>query len=79
MTTNAERWRCLTAGCNPKLAEEIAARRHEAILNHRVAKWPKRSPEGERKARLRNKTGYYDKYNVGSKSYEARKAAGKLR
>jgi len=62
-----ERWRCLVAGCNPRLNEEGAAR-HKAEMGHRVARWPVRSAEGKRRARERNETGYYDKYNVGEKS-----------
>ena len=65
------RWRCLAAGCNPKLNEESAAK-HNAETGHRVAKWPQRSAEGKRRARIRNQTGYYDKYNVGEKSAYAR-------
>lgn len=72
MAKNGNRWRCLTVGCNPKLYGEDQANRHRDSEGHRVAKWPVRSPEGQRRARIRNKTGYYDKYNVGPKSYEAR-------
>jgi hypothetical protein len=66
-----KRWRCLTSGCNPVLNEKTAAE-HNATTQHRVAKWPVRSPAGKKKAAQRNKTGYYDKYNVGDKSYLAR-------
>lgn len=69
---NKNRWRCLITGCNPKLYGEQAANEHKAETGHRVAKWPVRSPEGKRRSRLRNKTGYYDKYNVGAKSAAVR-------
>lgn len=69
---NANRWRCLTVGCNPKLYGEQAANDHNDATGHRVAKWPVRSEEGKRRARIRNKTGYYDKYNVGAKSAAVR-------
>mgnify|MGYP007022191210 CR=1 FL=1 len=61
------RYRCCTVGCNPKLFGEDAAALHTEKTGHRTAKWPVRSAEGRRKARLRNSSGYYDKYNVGEK------------
>lgn len=66
-----KRWRCLAVGCNPVLDEATAAAHHTAT-GHRVAKWPIRSSEGKARARKRNKAGYYDKYNVGAKSAQAR-------
>lgn len=66
-----DRWRCLATGCNPALDEESAAQ-HRADTGHRVAKWPVRSAEGKRRAAERNRTGYYDRYNVGAKSARAR-------
>lgn len=69
MTT---RHRCLIKGCNPYLADRAAADDHKAETGHRVAKWPVRSAEGKRRARVRNRSGYYNKYNGGAKSYEAR-------
>lgn len=72
----AERFRCLTVGCNPKLFGEDRAQDHKDSTGHRVAKWPVRSAEGRRRARHRNRTGYYDKYNVGPKSYAARFGGG---
>lgn len=65
------RWRCLTTGCNPKLNQASAAE-HATDTGHRVAKWPVRSAEGKRRARQRNRSGYYDQYNVGAKAPEAR-------
>lgn len=65
-----KRWRCLQAGCNPVLNEQ-AADYHRDETGHRVAKWPVRSEKGKAKARRRNRTGYYDKYNVGAKAYPA--------
>lgn len=65
------RWRCTVVGCNPVLIGQAAADTH-AATGHRVAKWPIRSAAGKAKARKRNRTGYYDKYNVGEKSAEAR-------
>lgn len=65
---NTNRWRCLVAGCNPRLYGKEAAEKHRKNEGHRVAKWPVRSAEGKRRARHRNKSGYYDKYNVGAKS-----------
>lgn len=62
------RWRCLTVGCNPVLHGEDAAEAHREATGHRVAKWPVRSAEGRRRARQRNRSGYYDKYNVGAKA-----------
>lgn len=69
MTT---RHRCLIKGCNPYLADRAAADAHKAETGHRVAKWPVRSTEGKRRARARNQSGYYDKYNVGAKAHSAR-------
>lgn len=66
------RWRCTVAGCNPVLIGESAAESHRDSKNHRIAKWPIRSEAGKKKAAKRNKSGYYDKYNVGAKSYENR-------
>lgn len=65
------RWRCLMVGCNPVL-NETSAVTHSSDTGHRVAKWPVRSAEGKKKARARNKNGYYDRYNVGYKSAESR-------
>lgn len=67
----SERWRCLATGCNPVLNAESAPT-HKESTGHRVAKWPVRSAEGKRRAKARNRTGYYDKYNVGDKSYANR-------
>lgn len=74
MTEKAQpdRWRCLAVGCNPKLIGQPAAASHKAETGHRVAKWPVRSAEGRRRARARNRSGYYDRYNVGAKSYPSR-------
>lgn len=69
--SNKGRWRCLTTGCNPIL-NEASAKAHADETEHRVATWPVRSSEGKRRAKIRNRTGYYDKYNVGYKSAEAR-------
>jgi len=66
------RWRCTVVGCNPVLKGQARADKHVSETGHRIAKWPIRSPEGKAKARQRNRTGYYDKYNVGEKSAEAR-------
>lgn len=65
------RWRCLQAGCNPVL-DAASATAHRTATGHRVARWPVRSPEGQRKARQRNRSGYYDRYNVGAKSRASR-------
>lgn len=72
MKNNSNRFRCTVVGCNPKLYGQESADGHNKETGHRTAKWPVRSAEGERKARIRNKTGYYDKYNVGAKSAVAR-------
>lgn len=66
------RWRCTVVGCNPVMLNLEMMEMHQAETGHRTAKWPIRSPEGKAKARVRNRTGYYDKYNVGEKSPEAR-------
>lgn len=66
------RWRCTVAGCNPVLIGQPAAEAHRDSESHRIAKWPIRSQVGKRKAAKRNKSGYYDQYNVGAKSYENR-------
>lgn len=66
------RRRCLTPGCNPVMHGDEQAAAHATKTGHRTAKWPIRSPAGKRKARQRNKSGYYDQYNVGAKSAEAR-------
>lgn len=66
------RWRCTVVGCNPVMKSLEATEKHRAETGHRTAKWPIRSAAGKAKARQRNKTGYYDKYNVGAKSAEAR-------
>lgn len=70
------RWRCCITGCNPKLIGQAAADDHVTKTGHRVAKWPIRSAEGKRRANIRNKTGYYRKYNVGEKSPAARGIPG---
>lgn len=62
------RWRCTVTGCNPKLASQEEADAHRGVFGHRVAKWPVRSAEGKRRAKKRNPTGYYDRYNVGAKA-----------
>jgi hypothetical protein len=67
ISKNKNRWRCLVTGCNPLIYGEEAAENHRKIEGHRVAKWPVRSKEGQRRARERNRNGYYDKYNVGAK------------
>lgn len=66
--TQPNRWRCLTVGCNPVLQGESAAAAHKSDTGHRVAKWAVRSAEGKRRARQRNRSGYYDQYNVGFKA-----------
>lgn len=71
--TNAGRWRCLHAGCNPRLTESSAVA-HRGTTGHRVAAWPVRSVEGTRKQTERGRSGYYDKYNVGTKSARSRLA-----
>lgn len=70
--SNSDRQRCLTVGCNPVLADLDAAKAHRDETGHRTAAWPVRSKEGKRRARQRNKNGYYDKYNVGAKSAAVR-------
>lgn len=77
MSAKGERWRCLAVGCNPVLNAETAAA-HRNDTGHRVALWPVRSAEGRRRAKVRNRTGYYDKYNVGEKSYSSRVESGQL-
>lgn len=67
MATIPDRWRCCVVGCNPVLTKETAGS-HAVDTGHRVAAWPVRSAEGERRAKERNQTGYYDKYNGGAKS-----------
>lgn len=67
MKNNANRFRCTVVGCNPKLYGENAAEAHKKDTGHRTAKWPVRSAEVKRRARQRNESGYYDKYNVGAK------------
>lgn len=69
---NTDRYRCLTTGCNPVMYGEEQANEHKELTGHRTAKWPVRSAAGRRKERDRQKNGYYDKYNVGAKSYGAR-------
>lgn len=69
---NTDRYRCLTTGCNPVLYGEEKAHEHKESTGHRTAKWPVRSAAGRAKERQRQKSGYYDKYNVGAKSYGAR-------
>lgn len=65
------RWRCLATGCNPIL-DVSTAHTHNQETGHRVAKWPVRSQDGKRRAHIRNRSGYYDKYNVASKDVLAR-------
>ena len=69
---NTDRYRCLTAGCNPVMYGEEQANEHKESTGHRTAKWPVRSAAGRAKERQRQTSGYYDKYNVGAKSYVAR-------
>ena len=71
-----DRWRCTVVGCNPILKSEAARDAHIAETGHRTAKWPIRSPKGKRRARARNRSGYYDKYNVGAKSRSVRLGGG---
>lgn len=67
---SGERWRCLVAGCNPKLDAE-SARTHKQETGHRVAKWPVRSAEGQRKQRERNRaTGRWADYGPRRYDYE---------
>jgi len=66
------RQRCLTVACNPKLKNVEAAETHRHETGHRTAAWPVRSAAGQAQARKRNRSGYYDKYNVGEKSAVAR-------
>lgn len=66
------RWRCTITGCNPRLFSEQASENHATEMSHRTAKWPIRSAADKAEANKRNKTGYYDKYNVGNKSWENR-------
>lgn len=63
-----QRYRCTVVGCNPELWGEAARDDHADRTGHRTAKWPVRSAEGKRRARQRNRSGYYDRYNVGHKS-----------
>lgn len=76
---NADRWRCCITGCNPKLPGEQHAIKHKLETGHRIARWPVRSPEGKRKARERNRNGYYDKYSVGEKPRSARILGGHMK
>jgi len=69
--STAERWRCLKVGCNPVLNETTAAE-HSTASGHRVARWPVRSAEGQRRAQERNQSGYYDKYNRGYRGASGR-------
>lgn len=62
------RFRCIVVGCNPVLIGQQSATEHGELTGHRTAKWPIRSAAGKAKARQRNRTGYYDQYNVGAKS-----------
>ena len=71
MSAKSGRWRCLITGCNPIL-NATTAQEHKTETGHRVAKWPVRSAEGKRRAKARNRSGYYDKYNVGHKAPEER-------
>jgi hypothetical protein len=65
---NAGRMRCLQVGCNPILDVD-SAKAHSEETAHRTAAWPVRSIEGTRRAKARNRTGYYDKYNVDKPRY----------
>lgn len=67
-----QRYRCTVVGCNPVLWGEADAELHASNHGHRIAKWPVRSAEGKRRAKARNRSGYYDKYNVGAKSAHVR-------
>lgn len=62
------RRRCVVTGCNPVLIGDEAAAEHSKATGHRTANWPIRSAAGKAKARARNKSGYYDKYNTGAKA-----------
>lgn len=53
-----DRHRCLMVGCNPKLKSRAVAEQHREQTGHRIARWPKRSAEGERKQRERNRQQY---------------------
>lgn len=54
------------------MLDEISAAAHTSDTGHRTAKWQVRSAAGKRKAKQRNRSGYYDRYNVGEKSAAAR-------
>lgn len=63
------RYRCLEKGCNPVMkaespeAAKALGEAHTKSTGHRTAKWAIRSVTGKAKAKSRNQTGYYDKYN----------------
>lgn len=63
-----QRYRCTVVGCNPALWGDAARDDHTSRTGHRTAKWPVRSAEGKRRAKARNRSGYYDRYNVGHKA-----------
>lgn len=71
-----QRYRCTVTGCNPVLWGEVDAWVHASDHGHRTAKWPVRSAEGKRRAKARNRSGYYDKYNVGHKARGGSYGAG---
>lgn len=73
-----DRWRCLQRGCNPVLDAETA-KEHTQQTAHRTAKWPVRSAAGQRAASRRNRSGYYDQYNVGAKAASVRLGRGRTR
>lgn len=75
LKAHAQRYRCTVAGCNPELYGERAAESHRALSGHRTAKWPVRSAEGQRRARQRNRSGYYNKYNTGEKARHPRRGS----
>jgi hypothetical protein len=66
------RWRCTVGGCNPVLIGQSVSESHRDSEDHRIAKWPIRSKIGKKKAVKRSRSGYYDQYNIGPKSYAER-------
>lgn len=64
-----QRYGCTVVGCNPVLWGEEARDAHVEETGHRARKWPERTKDGERKARQRSRSGYYNKYNKGAKAY----------
>lgn len=65
MKRTSQRQRCTVVGCNPYLKNEAAGINHREQTGHRIARWPVRSVEGQRKQRERNRAQALELLRLG--------------